>query len=378
MNNLRTTDGRTSFFMENTSLRSCRTRGPAKVGKSAKKSIIARFLFFSPNCSGASFTSDSLSCYSSAQVFVILKMRFFSSGRTSVLLKTTTYIRTLLLSSWMLWVRWEVWCLLVTFVAQMELYSNKSFSVDSQMSTAPYTLCWWHQIAVCYYLQIRGTSSLILPTNFCSGSCVWTSCPSCGLCLKSCRIRPFTTFFLTYSLKALHVETHGAYHMTINIRLMSCSNLRVDAHVLLVIGCFYLRCDRNGLSVATHMDSEAPDQDCSYRSRWFTVRPREFITLDDVSIATGKGEPGLARSCPPAIRILFWLQCNMSPASFSRKKSEKAIRCRRIARAKISFSRSGRVVGPLVPSCSSFCHCKHFAVLHPFCCGCLLIWSVRR
>ena len=35
------------FFMENTSLRSCRTRGPAKVEKSAKKSIIARFLFFS-------------------------------------------------------------------------------------------------------------------------------------------------------------------------------------------------------------------------------------------------------------------------------------------------------------------------------------------
>ena len=72
---------------------------------------------------------------------------------------------------------------------------------------------------------------------------------------------------LTYSLKALHVGVHTTYHMTANIRLMSYSKLRVDAHVLLDIGAFYLRRDRNGLSVATHMDSEAPGQYCSRRSR---------------------------------------------------------------------------------------------------------------
>ena len=101
---------------------------------------------------------------------------------------------------------------------------------------------------------------------------------------------------LTYSLKALQVGTHAAHHMTANIRLISCSKLRVDAHVLLDIGYFYLRRDRYNLSVATHMDSEAPDQDRSRRSRWFTVRPHEFITLGHVTIASGKVEPGLGLS----------------------------------------------------------------------------------
>ena len=117
---------------------------------------------------------------------------------------------------------------------------------------------------------------------------------------------------LTYSLKALHVGAHTAYHMTVNVRVMSYSKLRVDAHVLLNIGCFYLRSDRNGLSVATHMDGEAPDQDRSCRSKWFTVGPREFITLGHVSIATGRRRarpgsfPSLVR--PLAIDILFCVQ----------------------------------------------------------------------
>ena len=47
-----------------------------------------------------------------------------------------------------------------------------------------------------------------------------------------------------------------------------------------------------------------------------------------MSITTGKREPGLALSRPPAIRILFCLQCNTSPASFmhfwtSCKKAKK-------------------------------------------------------
>ena len=125
---------------------------------------------------------------------------------------------------------------------------------------------------------------------------------------------------LTYSLKAIHVGAHTACHMTANIRLMSYSKLRVDAHVILNIGCFYSRSVRNGLSVATHMDGEAPDQDRSRKSEWFTVRPRKFITLGHVSIATGwwRARPGSFPSLvrPPAIRILFCVQCNTSPASF--------------------------------------------------------------
>ena len=93
---------------------------------------------------------------------------------------------------------------------------------------------------------------------------------------------------LTYSLEALHVGAHAACHMTANIRSMSCSRPRMDAHVLFDIGCFYLRRNQNGLNVATHMDGEAPDQDRSRRSKWFTVMPREFITLGHVSIATGR------------------------------------------------------------------------------------------
>ena len=125
---------------------------------------------------------------------------------------------------------------------------------------------------------------------------------------------------LTYSLKALHVGAHTAYHMTANIRLMSYSKLRVDAHVLLNIGCFYLCSDLNGLNVATHIDGEAPDQDPSRKSKWFTIRPRKFIALGHVSVATGRWRvkpgsfPSLVR--PPAVQILFCVQCNTSPASF--------------------------------------------------------------
>ena len=135
------------------------------------------------------------------------------------------------------------------------------------------------------------------------------------------KLRDLTVdIMLTYSLKALHVGAHTAYHMTANIRLMSYSKLRVDAHALSEHWCFYLSSDRNGLSVATHMDGEAPDQDRSRRSKWFTVRPRELITLGHVSIATGRRRarpgsfPSLVR--PPAIRILFCVQCNTSPVSF--------------------------------------------------------------
>ena len=103
---------------------------------------------------------------------------------------------------------------------------------------------------------------------------------------------------LTYSLKALHVGADAACHMTANIRLMSCSRPRVDAHVLFEIGCFYLRRDWNGLSVATHMDGEAPDQDRSRRSRWFTV-----------SVQQAGGEPVVG---PPAIRVLFCVECDTS------------------------------------------------------------------
>ena len=92
---------------------------------------------------------------------------------------------------------------------------------------------------------------------------------------------------LTYSLEALHV----------------------GAHVLFDTGCFYLRRDQNGLNVATHMDGEAPNQDRSRRSKWFTVMPREFIVLNHVSIATGRrrAKPGSLPLLvgPPAIRVLF-------------------------------------------------------------------------
>ena len=77
---LRRNEKHASFSHGYTSLRSCQTGGPPKVVKLVRKSIIAR--------SGASFTSDSHRCYSEvhspAQMFVILKMRVFSSGSTSV------------------------------------------------------------------------------------------------------------------------------------------------------------------------------------------------------------------------------------------------------------------------------------------------------
>ena len=140
---------------------------------------------------------------------------------------------------------------------------------------------------------------------------------------------------LTCSLKALHVGAHAACHLTANIQLMSGSRPRADAHVLFDIKCFYVRRYRNGLNVAQHMDSEAPDQDRSRRPRWFTVRRREFITLGHVSMATGRRRtrPGSFPSVvgPPAIQVLLCVECNTSPASFmhfwtSRPRSEKVSR----------------------------------------------------
>ena len=159
------------------------------------------------------------------------------------------------------------------------------------------------------------------------------------------------------------------------------------------------------------MDGEAPDQDRFRRSKWFTVKPREFITLGHVSIATGRrtARPGSFPSVVllPTIRILLCVQFNTSPASFmhffdgsSNKRNDvkvllndasntafrygrfysnlksciklageilreliglQAVRYRSIARAKTTVSRSCRVVGPLVPLCSSFCHFKPLA-----------------
>ena len=95
---------------------------------------------------------------------------------------------------------------------------------------------------------------------------------------------------LTYSLKALHVGAYAVCHMTANIRLMSCSRSRVDEHVLFDIGCLASRRDRNGLSVATDMDDEAPDQDRSRRSRWFTAWPREVYHLGSREHCNRQGE----------------------------------------------------------------------------------------
>ena len=94
----------------------------------------------------------------------------------------------------------------------------------------------------------------------------------------------------TCSLKALHVGAYAVCHMTANIRLMSCSRSRVDEHVLFDIGCLASRRDRNGLSVATDMDDEAPDQDRSRRSRWFTAWPREVYHLGSRENFNRQGE----------------------------------------------------------------------------------------
>ena len=91
---------------------------------------------------------------------------------------------------------------------------------------------------------------------------------------------------LTYSMKALHIGESAVCH----IRLMSCSRQRVDAHVLFDIGCLYSRRDRNGFSVATDMDGEAPDQDFSQ------IKMVHGLTLGHVSIATGRGEQGSLRA----------------------------------------------------------------------------------
>ena len=95
----------------------------------------------------------------------------------------------------------------------------------------------------------------------------------------------------TYSLKAFHVGAHAACNMTVNTQLRLCSRPRVNAHVLLDFGCIYLRLDRNGLSVATHMDGKTSNQDRSHRSRWFTVWPREVYHLGSSNIATDKEQP---------------------------------------------------------------------------------------
>ena len=293
MNNLRTTEGRSSFSRGYTSLRSWQTRNPAKMLRSAKRSIIACFLFFILRFALAlplfRIRSDVIGgAYICTNVFHS-EDEVLLLGSTSVYQWTTTYIRTSLLSFWMLGWDGKVWCLPVTFVTQVELCSDQSIVFGQPRARVQIVHEYnpIHFVLVtpnrrCSYLQLGRTSSLILHTNCSSGPSVWTNCP---LWLVSGKLRDLTVDdMLTYSLKALHVGAHA----TANIRLMSYSKLRVDAHVLLNIGCFYWRSDRNGLSVGTHMDGEAPDQDRSRRSKWFTVRPRKFITLGHVSIATGR------------------------------------------------------------------------------------------
>ena len=133
-----------------------------------------------------------LEVHTSAQMFVNLKMRFFSSGSTSVYQRTTTYIRTSLLSFWMLGWDEEVWCLPVTFVTQVELYSDHSVvcgqprarvQIVHEYNTIHFVLVTPNRR--CSYLQLGRTSSLILHTNCSSGPSVCTNCPSCGLCLGS-------------------------------------------------------------------------------------------------------------------------------------------------------------------------------------------------
>ena len=62
-------------------------------------------------------------------------------------------------------------------------------------------------------------------------------------------------------------NAHGLPHdnkHSVDVVLQSTSGCtRSFGHWLLLLA----RLDRNGLSVATQMDSEAPDQDCSRRSR---------------------------------------------------------------------------------------------------------------
>ena len=74
------------FLTGITSLRAWQTRGPAKVLKKARRFIIARFLFFILRIALAVlfFFFGFSEVHTSAQMFVILKMRFFSSGSTSV------------------------------------------------------------------------------------------------------------------------------------------------------------------------------------------------------------------------------------------------------------------------------------------------------
>ena len=87
----------------------------------------ALFLFHSTICSGGAFISESLSCnsevHTSAQRFVILKMRFFSSGSTSVCYKQRRTSVPRPLSFWTLKLDEKVGCLPVTFVCASE-YSN--------------------------------------------------------------------------------------------------------------------------------------------------------------------------------------------------------------------------------------------------------------
>ena len=97
-----------------------------------------------------------------------------------------------------------------------------------------------------------------------------------------------------------------------------------------------------------------------------------------MSIATGKGVPGLALSCPPVMRILFCLLCNTSPASFMhfctsfffRKEAKQAIiRCRR-------FTRARQLVSKWMSCCWTTCFVM-FVVLsfQTFCCPTsVLLW----
>ena len=152
-------------------------------------------LFHSPNFSGASFLqirSDFIrGAYICTNVCHFEDEVLLFGKHFALSMKTRTYIRTSLLLFWMLWglvsprhIRHAAGVVLQQSVVCGQPRARVQFILFVLVTPN----------RRCSYLQLRGTSSLILHTNFSSESCVWTSCPSCGLCLKSCGIRPFTTF----------------------------------------------------------------------------------------------------------------------------------------------------------------------------------------
>ena len=126
MNDLRTTERRASFFSRVYQL-TCWTDERSNEGVEEGQKIHHRALspFHSPICSGGAFNSDSFSCnsevHTSAQMFVILKMRFFSSG---ILRFVNEQRRTSVPRSFRFWtLKWDgkVGCLPVTFVCAGEV-----------------------------------------------------------------------------------------------------------------------------------------------------------------------------------------------------------------------------------------------------------------